>query len=164
VDDEEAAPLFLLQRRAVKVTIIKAAILHSPLEKIMLTETVAELRAKLTSFHKDMPKWMSLGQLLNDAEDSLSEDLRGIIFYVHMFYMSAMMLLSRRLIITYVPLDSTGKVHVPWESSQAIEEGFTAAKMAARVVDLMLIDKSVVQTCWLCMLVLLCFHLPNLLI
>jgi hypothetical protein len=112
----------------------------------------------MSAYHKSMPSWMSLNYLLTQDQDSPTSALRGVIFYVHLFYVSGMMLLSRRFVIAHIPLDSTDRIDIPWESSQAIQEGFMAAKTNARVLDLMLTEGSVVQTCWLCMYVT-CF--PN---
>jgi hypothetical protein len=67
------------------------------------------------------------------------------------FHLSAMMLLSRRLVIAYVALDATGKVQLPEEARAAIQEGFQAARTNARLMDTMMAEGKIVQVCWLCM-------------
>jgi hypothetical protein len=94
---------------------------------------------------------MSTAALLGGESSSLMATFRPVIFYVHLFYLSAMMLLSRRLIIAYIPLDAAGRVRLPPEARRAVEEGYQAAETNASVMSLMLQEGKVVQVCWLCM-------------
>lgn len=96
----------MIRRECVKVTIIKAAILQRISTKAPVAEAVTlDFRARLSTFHSQLPEWMGLGQLLGGSSSELMTQLRPVIFYVHLFYLSAMMLLSRRLIIVHVSLD-----------------------------------------------------------
>ncbi|KAF2124619.1 hypothetical protein P153DRAFT_123216 [Dothidotthia symphoricarpi CBS 119687] len=151
VDEVDVPPEDLIRLECVKVTIIKATTLHRlPATGYIQQATIAELRAQLSTFHAQLPTWMSLGSLLSHTEGELMAQFRPVIFYVHLFYLSAMMLLSRRLILAYVALDANGKVPLTSEARQGIEEGFMAAQTNARVMELMLSEGKVVQVCWLC--------------
>ncbi|KAF1947555.1 hypothetical protein EJ02DRAFT_92320 [Clathrospora elynae] len=152
VDNLNAPPEDMIRQECVKVTIIKAALLqHLPAQAPVPETTVFEFRAQLSRFHAQLPHWMSIGSLLGgNGGVHVMPELRPLIFYVHLFYLSAMMLLSRRLIIAYVSLDAIGKVHLPQEACLAIQEGYEAAQRNARVINLMLHEGNVVQFCWLC--------------
>ncbi|KAF2828201.1 hypothetical protein CC86DRAFT_320848 [Ophiobolus disseminans] len=151
VEHEEAPPNDMIMRECVKVSIIKALMLHQiPNTSPVPEAKVADFRIQLSTFHSQLADWMSLGQLLSNDPDSLHYQFQPIIFYIHMFYLSAMMLLSRRLVIAYVSQNATGKVMLPPEARLAIQEGFAAAQTNARVMDLMLSEGKVVQVCWLC--------------
>jgi len=110
-----------------------------------------DFRAQLSRFHAQLPEWMTAANLLGGNGGELMTTFRPVIFYVHLFYLSAMMLLARRLMIAYIPLDVLGKVDLPPEAQRAIEEGYQAAQMNASVMNLMLQEGKVVQVCWLCM-------------
>jgi hypothetical protein len=142
----------MIRRECVKVTIIKAWTLHripktAPVPEIL----IADFRTELSAFHAQLPDWMSLGHLIAKKDSTPLDQFRPVIFYIHMFYLSAMMLLSRRLVIAYVSSNATGKVQLPKEARMAIQEGFQAAKTNARVMDAMLSEGKIVQLCWLCM-------------
>jgi hypothetical protein len=126
--------------------------LHRIPKTAPVSETIITgFRAELSTFHAQLPDWMSLGHLLSNNENPLLVQFRPVIFYVHIFYLSAMMLLSRRLIIAYVALDATGKVQLPKEARAAIQEGFQAARTNARLMGSMMTEGKIVQVCWLCM-------------
>lgn len=142
----------MIRRECVKVSIIKATTLHRiPQTTPVPEDIVLDFRIQLSTFHSQLPEWMSLGQQFANENTPLMVQLRPVIFYVHLFYLSAMMLLSRRLVIAYVALDATSKVLLPTEAHQAIGEGFLAARINAKVMELMLSEGKIVQVCWLCM-------------
>jgi hypothetical protein len=142
----------LIRRECVKVSILKAALLHRLPKKAPVPEaTTLEFRAQLSRFHAQLPEWMTAARLLGGEHGELTSTFRPVIYYVHLFYLSAMMLLSRRLIIAYIPLDAVGLMYLPPEARRAIEEGYQAAQTNASVMNLMLQEGKVVQVCWLCM-------------
>ena len=152
LDDLEAPPEDMIRRECVKVSIIKAALLHRLPTRAPVPEVVTlDFRAQLSRFHAQLPEWMTAAKLLGGTDGELMTTFRPVIFYVHLFYLSAMMLLARRLIIAYIPPHVLGKVDLPPEAQRAIEEGYQAAQMNASVMNLMLQEGKVVQVCWLCM-------------
>lgn len=154
VDRDESPSLHALHHHVVKITLIKRDILHGTTANV-LEPTVAEHRKKLNAYYQDLPPWMNLGQLHPDMESGTPKELRGSVLYVHLFYMSTMMALSRRLIVAHVPKEPLvgGTLRIARESRQAIEEGFMAAQMTVRVLDLILPEGTAVDACWLCMYV-----------
>jgi hypothetical protein len=155
VEHLDAPPEDMIRRECVKVSIIKAEMLHRiPKTAPVPRNIVLSFHTRLQKFHDQLPTWMGLSQLLaNEPSDRMTQ-LRPVIFYVHLFYLSAMMLLSRRLVIAYVALDATGEVSFPTEARRAIQDGFEAAQSNAQVMALMVSEGKVVQVCWLCMYVL----------
>ncbi|KAH8643551.1 hypothetical protein IG631_01014 [Alternaria alternata] len=150
-DELDVPPEDMIRRECVKVSIIKASLLrHLPTKAPVLEGTILEYRVRLSRFHARLPNWMSIASLLGGENTELMATFRPVIYYVHLFYLSAMMLLSRRLIIAYIPLDAIGSVTLPSEAQRAIEEGYQAAETNASVMDLMLQEGKVVQVCWLC--------------
>ncbi|KAI1516593.1 short chain dehydrogenase [Pyrenophora tritici-repentis] len=151
LDDLDVPPEDMIRRECVKVSIIKAALLHRLPARAPVPEVVTlDFRAQLSRFHAQLPEWMTAAKLLGNTGGDLMITFRPVIFYVHLFYLSAMMLLARRLIIAYIPLDVPGKVDFPPEAQRAVEEGYHAAQMNASVMNIMLQEGKVVQVCWLC--------------
>ncbi|KAL1800093.1 hypothetical protein ACET3X_000435 [Alternaria dauci] len=139
-DELDIPPEDMIRRECVKVSIIKASLLRRlPTKAPVHEDTILEFRGRLSKFHARLPHWIDI-----------TATFRPVIYYVHLFYLSAMMLLLRRLIIAYIPLNADGKVALPTEARRAIEEGYQAAELNASVMDLMLQEGKVVQVCWLC--------------
>jgi hypothetical protein len=155
VEHNDAPPEDMIRRECIKVSIIKAEMLHRiPKTAPVPKDIVLFFHSRLQTFHDQLPTWMSLAQLIaNEPSDRMTQ-LRPVIFYVHLFYLSATMLLSRRLVIAYVALDATGEVFFPTEARRAIHDGFEAAQINAQVMELMVSEGKVAQVCWLCMYVL----------
>ncbi len=152
VYEDDDAPEDIIRQECIKVTIIKAKIHHQiPVTIGVVAEaTVTNLSVILTRFFTQLPPWLSLEQLLK-CEDNSMAVLRPLIYYVHLFYLSAMTLLARRLVIVYISPANIGQIQMPREAQKAIEDGFVAAQTGARVLGLMLSEETVVQVCWLCM-------------
>jgi hypothetical protein len=152
VEHLNAPPEDMIRRECVKVSIIKAEMLHRiPKTAPVSRHVILSFHTRLQTFYDQLPDWMSLAQLLANGANHRMIQLRPVIFYVHLFYLSAMMLLSRRLVIAYVALDATGHVSFPTEARRAIQDGFEAAQSNAQVMALMVAEGKVVQVCWLCM-------------
>jgi hypothetical protein len=150
-EDADAPPEDIIRRECVKVSIMKAEMLHRIAKTTPVPEgSVTDFLHRLEQFHGQLPDWMTLRQLIANEESDLMTQLRPVIFYVHLFYLSAIMLLSRRLVIAYMPLDSIGTVSILAEAQRAIRDGFVAAQTIARVMESMLAEGKVVQVCWLC--------------
>lgn len=142
----------MIRRECVKVSIIKAEMLHKiPGTAPVLEEVVCKFQSRLQVFHDELPDWMGFQQLIKNEPSDLMNRFRPVIYYVHLFFLSAMMLLSRRLSIAYVVLDATGRVSLPPNAHRAIRDGFVAAQQNAAVMEFMLSEGKIVQVCWLCM-------------
>jgi hypothetical protein len=151
-EDPNAPPEDMIRRECVKVTIIKAETLHRiPKVGPVPEHIVSYFHTRLQVFHNQLPGWMSLAPSIPNEDNNLMTQFRPAIFYVHLFYLSAMMLLARRLVVAHVALDATGKVALPSAAHRAIKDGFVAAQTNAQVLQSMLGECKVVQVCWLCM-------------
>jgi hypothetical protein len=142
----------MIRRECVKLSIIKAEMLLTiPKTAPVSEEIVFKLQSRLQVFHDELPDWMGFHPLITNEQSDLMNRLRPVIYYVHLFFLSALMLLSRRLIIAYVVLDATGRISLPSDSYQAIRDGFVAAQQIASIIEFMLSEGKVVQMCWLYM-------------
>jgi hypothetical protein len=142
----------MIRRECVKVSIIKAEMLHKVPKTAPVPEYIVfEFQERLQEFHDKLPEWMGFHQLITNEQSDLMNQFRPVIFYVHLFYLSATMLLSRRLSIAYVALDATGRVSLPPNALRAVRDGFVAAQQNAIIMEAMLSEGKVVQVCWLCM-------------
>lgn len=142
-----------IRQECVKVTVLKATMIHHlPIAGAPVTEDiVADLRGRLSDFHVRLPPLMSLGRIVEYRPDDPVTHIRPLLFYAHLFYLSAMMLLARRLIMVHVDAQAIGPPAATTHTSQAIEEGYIAAQMSVRILSLMLSEGRIVQICWLCM-------------
>lgn len=113
--------------------------------------TIADLHARLSAFHANLPPSLSLGRMLVLGSDDAMYHLRPLLCYAHLFYLSAMMLFARRLIMIHVDLRPKGSADMSPMISQVIEEGYIAAQTSVRILSLMLAEGRIVQVCWLCM-------------
>ncbi|KAH4000291.1 hypothetical protein HBI81_052490 [Parastagonospora nodorum] len=151
-EDTGVAPEDMIRRECVKVTIIKAEMLHQVPETAPVPgNVVANFQQRFRTFVEQLPDWMGLLQLISNEQREHTLQFRPVIFYVHLFYHSARMLLSRRLAIAYIPLDATSKVLLPVEVHKAIRDGLLAARNNAVLMESMLFEGKIVQVCWLCM-------------
>jgi hypothetical protein len=150
--DIDALPEDMIRRECVKVSIIKTEMLYTiPKTAPVLEEIVFKFQSRLQVLHDELPDWMGFHQLIMNEQSDLMNRLRPVIYYVHLFFLSALMLLSRRLIIAYVVLDATGRISLPSNSHRAIRDGFVAAEHIASITEFMLSEGKVVQMCWRCM-------------
>jgi hypothetical protein len=145
----------IVQYQMSKVTVIKAEIMRGLSDGHGADpDTVQRLREQLHGFYRELPNWMLLDHLLEE-QGMQDVPLRRAIFYVHLFHLSALMLFSRRLIATMTmsrgPREEAGSGKVPDPIRFGILDGVLAAKTAARVLDLMKDEDTVIRICWLCM-------------
>jgi hypothetical protein len=142
-----------IRQECIKVTVFKATIIHQiPIAGGMAVEaTVADIRRRLSEFHIRLPPLMSLGRILEYESDSPIAHIRPLLFYAHLFYLSAMMLLARRIVIIHSDTETLDPPALVSQASQAIEEGYIAEQTAVRLLSLMLAEGRIIQVCWLCM-------------
>jgi len=142
-----------IRQECVKVTVFKATIIHRipAAGSIAVEATVADMRRRLSEFHIRLPPLMSLERILEYESDSPIAHVRPLLFYTHLFYLSAMMLLARRLIIIHSDMKIFDPPALGSQASQAIEEGYIAAQTAVRLLNLMLAEGRLIQIRWLCM-------------
>ena len=111
INDPDAPPEERIRLECTKVAIIKATTLHRLSTSAPIpNDIVANFRTRLSQHHSQLPEWMSLGALMRYDSGDLIAQFRPVIFYVHLFYLSALMLLSRRLSIAYIAPSAIGKI------------------------------------------------------
>ena len=149
--DEQLLPEEVVQQEMAKIAVMKGVILRT-IEQPVSNFTIQTLRNDLRGFHEGLPDWMKLSHLTSSS--GMSSSLRLIIFYVHLFYLSALMLLHRLVLrnIENVANSITAPASTE-EMRNAAVEGYLAAKSAARILHLLLTNGSVVKFCWLSMYV-----------
>jgi len=139
---------YVVQTEMVKITILKAKIIRTIHDDSVVDDNViAGFRGELRIIHNDLPDWMSMKVL---TEEKSRYPLRRVVMYVHLFYLSAMQLLHRRVMkdTTIHEIPARGNRE---SARQAVIEGVMAAKMAAKFLGLMTSEGSIVKICWLCM-------------
>jgi hypothetical protein len=135
----------IIQMEIAKISRIKSRILQQIIKGSETLETDIEgLRSDLKVFHKALPEWIRLASLLDPAR---STPLRRIILYLHLFYLSAMQLLHRKIMTRQADVNSLHREN----ARGAVREGLMAAKMSAKILALIGKEGSMVQSCWLCM-------------
>jgi hypothetical protein len=110
--------------------------------------TIQMLRDDLSSFREEIPNGMTLNHLLLSTE--LPSDLRRNVFYMHLFYMSAYMLIYRLILRHGISHANSGDVGPP-EAHKAAGDGLMAAKHSARILHLLRSRSAILRICWLSM-------------
>lgn len=142
----------IVQLELIKITIIKTKIIQAVSDHAAANKaTIVRLCQELRSLYNELPEWMAFSTLGESRHD---ERIGKAVFYFHLFYLSAMQLLHRRVIANCLVVDDLGGLSFVAPTSDdnyAVREGLMAAKMASRVLALMETDGTVVQNSWLCM-------------
>jgi hypothetical protein len=135
-----------------RISMLKADILRMHLAFKDLTDLALEsIMADLQEWYHRLPPSMSLATL---GESTLPDAVRRSIYYVHLLYLGAIMLLYRRVASqfnrTKVADDKRGKRFEQLMLNHA-EEGVLAAKTSSRVLNLLLGQVGCFKRCWVIM-------------
>jgi len=109
---------------------------------------ISAARLDLRKWHDELPRHMQISKLL-DAD--LPPKTRFSLYFAHLFYLSAMMLLLRSILSRCEGPEeaaSTLNGHVSREVFEAVSEGIGAARIAARILTQLLAEGAVFQRCW----------------
>ena len=138
------------------ISVIHANMLHSLRSiKVFPYSPLKAWREELHRWHVDLPKIMQLHRLLDTKE--INDNQRRIIFYMHLFYLSAI-LFKGRVVVGYIETsrsnatDNYGKslMHDTFEAKQAVLDGLQAARTIAKLLQILHSRDSVFKKCWLC--------------
>lgn len=105
-------------------------------------------RLDLRKWHDELPPHMQISTLL---VVDLPPNTRFSLYFAHLFYLSAMMLLLRSILSRCEgPEEAALKLngHGPREVCEAVSEGMGAARIAARIVNQLLAEGAVFHRCW----------------
>ncbi|KAL5590030.1 hypothetical protein FOVSG1_011897 [Fusarium oxysporum f. sp. vasinfectum] len=139
--------LGVLQQRMAQITVLKANIVRTVASFRVLSPTILrQMHDDLELWRSSLPAYMRLETLVYTPE--ISPDQRRVTFYMHLFYMSALILKTRAVLATQRDIAAC-----TWdpEAKAAICEGIHAARNSARLLGLILEEKAVVKNCWLTM-------------
>jgi hypothetical protein len=137
----------MLQQKMAQITVLKANILRTVACFRVLSSTVLrQIRDDLEAWRSSLPIYMRLEALVQSSE--ILPDQRRVTFYMHLFYMSALILKTRALLVTQGEISPCSRDS---EAASAILEGIHAARSSARLLGLIYDEKAVVKNCWLTM-------------
>lgn len=145
------------QAEMTKISLVKAQVLRNHLALKVLTNDALESALQvLQTWHETLPRQLLLANL--GQADLVPQDRRTL-FYVHLMYLGAIILVYRRIISQAV---QDSRVIDPNNNSGAQRSvqstllsyaghGMFAAKYTARILGLLLAEHGIIQRCWLVM-------------
>jgi len=146
LDEDPLVPAEIIQRELAKVVHIEADLLRAVASfTIVTTPLFAYIRMELLRWHEDLPVWMRLESLVKS--DSHPAGTKRTIYLVHLFYLSANILvarLARKQLSGILPHGQNDEMMI------AVGDGLVAARTAARILQLQLDDLTIYQRCWCC--------------
>jgi hypothetical protein len=143
----EYAIIDMLQQKMAQITVLKANILRTvACFRVLSSAVLRQMRDDLEAWRSSLPVYMRLEALVQSPE--ISPDQRRVTFYMHLFYMSALILKTRALLATQWEISSCSRDS---EAASVILEGIHAARSSARLLGLIYDEKTVVKNCWLTM-------------
>ncbi|KAF5551380.1 nitrate assimilation regulatory nirA [Fusarium mexicanum] len=140
--------LGVLQQKMAQITVLKANIVRTVASFRVLSSTILrQMHDDLDQWRSSLPAYMHLETLIYTPE--ISPDQRRVTFYMHLFYMSALILKTRAVLATQKDITAC-----TWglEAKAAILQGIQAARSSARLLGLIFEEKAVVKNCWLTMI------------
>jgi hypothetical protein len=146
INSKDMGPNETIQHQLNKVVQIEANLLHtikisSEVSPALLTSTQWEL----AQWHEQLPSWMHLSAFIEPIE-SIS-GFRRAVFLVHLFYLSASILLAR---LAHGGQKSLPPQYEAEETRIAAVNGVHAARTAARILQLKIDEEALFQRCWCC--------------
>jgi len=140
-----------------KISLLKSKILRTHLASERFTVNSLESTLNvLQEWHENLPPEMYLSNL---ARQDLPDQDRRAIFYAHLLYLGAMILIYRRIasqIYQTARLGTAGSRKVADEKQEKAllahaEKAILAAKYSARILGLLLAERAIMKRCWLIM-------------
>jgi hypothetical protein len=145
MDPKDQSPLETIQQEMTKITVIKANLLRTVDSFADVTPaTIRAVHHDLGQWQQQLPTWMRLVSL---GLPNSPMDIKRVIYLVHLFYLSANILVARLAHQQKVVLTHPEENVELWD---AVCDGVTAARTAARILHLQLIEGAIFKRCWLC--------------
>ncbi|KAF5624634.1 nitrate assimilation regulatory nirA [Fusarium tjaetaba] len=140
--------LGVLQQKMAQITVLKANVVRTVASfRVLSPMILRQMHDDLELWRSSLPAYMHLESLVHTP--AISPDQRRVTFYMHLFYMSALILKTRAVLAT-----QRGDIATcTWdpEAKAAIFDGIHGARSSARLLGLILEEKAVVKNCWLTM-------------
>lgn len=150
IDQKDLEPSEVIQQELNKLVQIEANLLRTIDSFRQISPTLfRSTRRDLAQWYEKLPQWMHLSALAEPREYKM--DTRRTIFLVHLFYLSANILIAR---LAHSGPDSSLPRYNVEEVRIATGDGVLAARTASRILQLKLDEQTVFQRCWLCEYVL----------
>lgn len=150
-DLEHATPITdLVQGEMAKIAALKAKMLRAiTSDKAPSPAVISTIQSDLHNWHDQLPKVMRLANLVSMG---IETQHRHKIFFVHLLYLGALMLLQRCIMSHWITEDGDFEAipNLPREILDCIRDGHSAAKQSARILGLLRQEGGVVKRCWIC--------------
>ncbi|KAK8192612.1 hypothetical protein M8818_007782 [Zalaria obscura] len=139
----------LVQTEMAKIALLKVEIVRTNLAfKELSILSIKNITDDLRKWYTELPPAMYLANLTQHAD--IPAELRRTIYFVHLLYLGALMLLYRRVVCHYVQQDHRNMFINPLnEVSQYADQGVVAAKQTARILHLLRSEDGIFKRCWL---------------
>ena len=146
MDQKDLAPKEIIQQQLAKVVQIEANLLRTVDGfKDISPQIFRSIRRDLNQWHDQLPLWMHLNALVKSCE--LPKGTRRTVFLVHLFYLSAHILVAR---LAHGKQGTSPPRYEIDEVRTAAADGVLAARTASRILQLKLDEQTIYQRCWLC--------------
>ncbi|KAK4450192.1 nitrogen assimilation transcription factor nit-4 [Podospora aff. communis PSN243] len=149
----------IAQAEMTKISLLQARILRSHLAlKVLTPDALDSALQTLQTWHETLPPQLLLANL---GRTDMSEQDRRTIFYAHLLYLGAIILVYRRVVSQVVQDSRVGTdINLPTAAEVSLQplagillsqadKGMFAAKYTARILGLLLANRGIVQRCWL---------------
>jgi hypothetical protein len=146
IDPKDRTPEEIIQQELDKVIQIEGNLLRTiDSFKDISPALFSSTRIDLARWSEQLPQWMCLSALV-EANESTTEK-RGIVFLVHLFYLSANMLIAR---LAHEQRHAPVPRYDIEEVRIAASDGVIAARTASRILQLQLHEGIILRRYWLC--------------
>jgi hypothetical protein len=145
-DQDAVTPSEIIQRELAKLVHVEAGLFHAVASsKGIPAPLFAQIRGDLLRWHEELPGWMHLGALVNSEVESVGT--KRTIYLVHLFYLSANILVAR---LAHDQLSQSESQRQNEGMKTAVGDGLIASRTASRILQLQLDERTIFQRCWCC--------------
>jgi hypothetical protein len=145
----------MIQIEMVKIAVLKRNILHINMASPRLAaNTIKIIKKDLDRWYDELPPIMHLFNLTKkDKSSSVSTELRRTIYFVHLLYLGALILLNRRVVVQSSPTELNDELSICSGVSvdKLADDSAMAAEQSARILGLLLDEGGVFERCWIVM-------------
>ena len=142
----------VLQRELTRITLINANILDMATNANMLdSKTLDSIKDDLQLWYREIPAWLQLNAILDPAQTRLVGAQVCVACYLHLYYLAAIALKTRVIFSALLKQDDGETSSDSETPSAALQDGLSAAKICAQILNLLYERNIIFPKCWLCM-------------
>jgi hypothetical protein len=134
---------------------LKRNILHINMASPRLAaNTIKTVKKDLDRWYHELPPIMHLFNLTKkDNSSTVSTELRRTIYFVHLLYLGALILLNRRVVVQSSPTELNDELSICSCVSvdELADDSAVAAEQSSRILGLLLDEGGVFERCWIVM-------------